>query len=601
MHQGTETLYDDANRVKKQSWSLFQTEDGKTTTKTYTGRYTYNTGNGTMSTADFGTGRTATFAYDNLQRLTGETMAGLYTKNYTYRDISSTRTTTQIASESYTGLCSGWLNRGASYTYDAMGNIATITGPYKNKKSVQRTYTYDAQNQLLSEKIGSDTTSYTYDTAGNIRSISGPSVSKSFSYNDSGDWKDLLTSVTVNGTTRSITYEEENGVTIGNPLSYFNGTQYTLAWQNGRQLASLSGGGKSATYTYGADGIRTRKTVTDSNGTTTYQYTTQNGQIARQSWSAGGTAYQMDFIYDAAGRPLAMYYRTKAAGQTDFNGDSYYYETNQQGDVTGLYKITYNATTKALSATRVASYEYDTWGNVTYSTGTMAKINPLKYRGYYHDAESGFYYLQSRYYDPAIGRFVNADDRLSLQTGFFDMNQFAYCCNNPVNMQDQTGHWSKWNKRLRSALLNMAKKFLKSISLRKFSGRHVYRLSNKSNRRPYQGEPGSTYRAPNGDTRTYGPDGKPSRDYDHDDHGYPKTHPHDENGGHSHDWENGVRGPAYSTVLESIAGVALVAACVIGIAAVAADDVTLIGIADDFLFYPLGTGIEKGLVMIFGS
>ena len=213
--------------------------------------------------------------------------------------------------------------------------------------------------------------------------------------------------MTVNGTTRSITYEEENGGTIGNPLSYFNGTQYILAWQNGRQLASLSGGGKSATYTYGADGIRTRKTVTDSNGTTTYQYTTQNGQIARQSWSAGGTAYQMDFIYNAAGRPLAMYYRTKAAGQADFDGDSYYYETNQQGDVTGLYKITYDAATKALSATRVASYEYDAWGNVTYSTGTMAKINPLKYRGYYHDAESGFYYLQSRYYDPAIGRFVN--------------------------------------------------------------------------------------------------------------------------------------------------------------------------------------------------
>ena len=82
LHQGTETLYDDANRVKKQSWSLFQTEDGKTTTKTYTGRYTYNTGNGTMATADFGTGRTATFAYDNLQRLTSETMAGLYTKSH---------------------------------------------------------------------------------------------------------------------------------------------------------------------------------------------------------------------------------------------------------------------------------------------------------------------------------------------------------------------------------------------------------------------------------------------------------------------------------------------------------------------------------------
>ena len=440
LHQGTETLYDDANRVKKQSWSLFQTEDGKTTTKTYTGRYTYNTGNGTMATADFGTGRTATFAYDNLQRLTSETMAGLYTKSYTYRDISSTRTTTQIASESYTGLCSGWSDRGASYTYDAMGNIATITGPYKNKKSVQRTYIYDAQNQLLSEKIGSDTTSYTYDTAGNIRSVTGPGVTKTFTYDDTGDWKDLLTSVTINGETGQFTYESDGSGTIGNPLSYFNGTQYTLAWQNGRQLASLSGGGKSATYTYGADGIRTGKTVTDASGTTTYQYTTQNGQIARQSWSAGGTAYQMDFIYDAAGRPLAMYYRTKTASQTDFNGDSYYYETNQQGDVTGLYKITYNATTKALSATRVASYEYDAWGNVTYSTGTMAKINPLKYRGYYHDAESGFYYLQSRYYDPAIGRFINADSYASTGQGFIGTNMFAYCNNSPILFVDHDGN-----------------------------------------------------------------------------------------------------------------------------------------------------------------
>ena len=135
-----------------------------------------------------------------------------------------------------------------------------------------------------------------------------------------------------------------------------------------------------------------------------------------------------------------MYYRTKAAGQADFDGDSYYYETNLQGDVTGLYKITYDAATKALSATRVASYEYDAWGNVTYSTGMMAKINQLKYRGYYHDAESGFYYLQSRYYDPAIGRFINADGQISLDGSFLNTNQFAYCGNNPVNQVDPQGN-----------------------------------------------------------------------------------------------------------------------------------------------------------------
>ena len=200
LHQRTETLYDDANRVKKQSWSLFQTEDGKTTTKTYTGCYTYNTGNGTMSTADFGTGRTATFAYDNLQRLTSETMAGLYTKSYTYRDISSTRTTTQIASESLHRPLLRLVESGPlqSYTYDAMGNIATITGPCKNRNSVRDGLTpTSAQNQPLSEKIGSDTTSYTYDTAGNIRSITGPGASKTFTLSDdTGAWKDLLAGVT---------------------------------------------------------------------------------------------------------------------------------------------------------------------------------------------------------------------------------------------------------------------------------------------------------------------------------------------------------------------------------------------------------------------
>ena len=89
---------------------------------------------------------------------------------------------------------------------------------------------YDAQNQLLSETIGSDTTSYTYDTAGNIRSVTGPGVSKSFSYNDSGDWKDLLTSVTVNGETGQFTYESDGSVTIGNPTHFFNGDDYQLTW-----------------------------------------------------------------------------------------------------------------------------------------------------------------------------------------------------------------------------------------------------------------------------------------------------------------------------------------------------------------------------------
>ena len=89
-------------------------------------------------------------------------------------------------------------------------------------------------------------------------------------------------------------------------------------------------------------------------------------------------------------------------------------------------------------------------------------------------------------------------------------------------------------------------------------------------------------------------------DYDHDDHGQPSKHPHDENGGHYHDWDNGVRGPAYAIELAPLSGATLVTACTIGFMMVIADDVTGVGIANDALLFPLSAGIEKGIIMIMG-
>ena len=312
------------------------------------------------------------------------TVNGIYNRSYQLKDLSTSRASTQISRLEYTadgGQGLSWTYY--DYTYDSAGRIATYAPSVAAKYAEH--YTYDELEQLTKvTKDNKTVASYTYDTAGNILKAQNATGTHTYTYGNA-DWRDLLTAYDGH----AFTYEQSaTGKPSGNPTTYYNGTEYGMTWKMGNQLATASKTGKSMTFSYDADGIRTSKTV--ASGTTTYQYTTQNGQIARQSWSAGGTAYQMDFVYDAAGRPLAMYYRSKAAGQADFDGDSYYYETNQQGDVTGLYKITYNATTKALSATRVASYEYDAWGNVTYSTGTMAKINPLKYRGYYHDAESGF-------------------------------------------------------------------------------------------------------------------------------------------------------------------------------------------------------------------
>ena len=102
-----------------------------------------------------------------------------------------------------------------------------------------------------------------------------------------------------------------------------------------------------------------------------------------------------------------------------------------------------------ISAGLVATYEYDPWGkllavkdadgNAIASSSHAAIKNPLRYRGYYYDTDSGFYYLQSRYYDPQIGRFINADSYVSTGQGLLGCNMFAYCSNNPITKSDSTG------------------------------------------------------------------------------------------------------------------------------------------------------------------
>ena len=114
-----------------------------------------------------------------------------------------------------------------------------------------------------------------------------------------------------------------------------------------------------------------------------------------------------------------------------YNGKVYYYVLNAQGDVVRIVDGSRNV---------VASYSYDPWGKLLSSSGTLANVNPLRYRGYYYDTETGFYYLQSRYYDPEIGRFINADSYASTDaTGLLSTNMFAYCENDPVNKSDPTG------------------------------------------------------------------------------------------------------------------------------------------------------------------
>ena len=140
-------------------------------------------------------------------------------------------------------------------------------------------------------------------------------------------------------------------------------------------------------------------------------------------------SYALYFHHDARGEIVGFTY---ASGSTQAE---YFYRKNLQGDVIGIVDASGNS---------VAEYAYDAWGQVLSATGTMASINPIRYRGYYFDQETGLYYLQSRYYDPEIGRFINADDAGTLGANgeILSYNLFAYCLNNPVSGYDPTGYWN---------------------------------------------------------------------------------------------------------------------------------------------------------------
>jgi len=362
-----------------------------------------------------------TYSYDGLSRVTnrtltygGLTVAQTYSYaegqgSFGYTTTGRVETLTQTVGSTATTY---------TYSYDARGNITHIYVGGVLKYS----YVYDNLNQLTRENnaVANKTYVYTYDDAGNILTkrtyayttgtLGSVQSTNTYTYGNSS-WGDQLTAF--NGT--SITYDA-----LGNPKSYNNGSSYTLAWAKGRQLSAVLHNSKTTTFSYNADGIRTKKV-----GTTTVEYILNGTQIVAEMNGSNVIRY----VYDAQGLPVGMI----------LNGTTYLYEKNLQGDVIGIYNT---------SGTKVASYSYDAWGNLissSYSDYSAYTYNPFRYRGYYYDRETGFYYLQSRYYDPATGRFINADGYVNANGDLQGYNMYAYCSNNPVMCVDPTGEGWFWD------------------------------------------------------------------------------------------------------------------------------------------------------------
>ena len=195
----------------------------------------------------------------------------------------------------------------------------------------------------------------------------------------------------------------------------------------------------TTTYGYNVDGIRTYRQVydDDTGDTTRYEYTLNGSQIIKETVYLNNVEqYTLVYIYDEIGSPIGMKYRTPSMAKNIYT--CFFFEKNLQGDIIAVYDA---------SGTKLIAYTYDAWGNftTTYPNGSsaasIASRNPFKYRGYYYDADLGLYYLQSRYYNPVWGRFINADCYTSTGQGLLGYNMFAYCNNSPVIHSDKTGEF----------------------------------------------------------------------------------------------------------------------------------------------------------------
>jgi RHS repeat-associated protein len=355
------------------------------------------------------TTRKQTIAYDLLGRTSSKTLFwganDIRTTNYSYLPGVNGSSTSKVGMVTDEGV-------DTTYTYDPNGNISTIT---TGGQTI--TYFYDELNQLVREnnQVQNLTITYSYDIGGNLTEkktyayttadpiVGTPTSTITSVYNDSV-WKDKLTSY--NGNT--ITYDN-----VGNPLTYAG---YTYTWEEGRQLAGISGNSQTISYTYNDQGIRQSKTV---NGVTT------NYRLVgdRVSWEGNGTD-SIYYTYDGSGNLISM----------NLNGTEYFYTRNLQGDITGLIDN---------GGAQVVTYTYDSWGSVLSITGTLASTlgqkNPYRYRGYRLDSETGMYYLNSRYYVPEWGRLFSPDVVMNTTGDLNGYNLYAYAANSPAGNADSSG------------------------------------------------------------------------------------------------------------------------------------------------------------------
>ena len=376
-------------------------------------------------------GVTEEVTYDNLDRLETKKVtyngAEVYTKTYDYRDVKQgayTNATNQPKNIKFTK--GGQTKQQVGYNYqDATGLLSEVN---VNGKNIN--YYYENNNLLREDnRLLNVSQGRSYYGNGNISTY----TKGAYQTNNGGN---------VSGTTTSYTYSGDRMMSFGNQACEYdsmgNPTKYrgkSATWK-GRQLLSYAG----VDFTYDGRGRRITK------DSVTYVYDSQDRLIKQTSYSQYST------------QVLEFYYDFEGVAAVSYNGFMFFYVKDGQGNIISLVDKDGN---------EVVHYNYDAWGNHEVAApdgGTIAgsthigNLNPFRYRSYYYDTETGLYFLQTRYYDPEVGRFLNRDSvQYAAPEAINGLNLYAYCLNNPVEYVDPNGSdWQYFLTTIERALIGIA-------------------------------------------------------------------------------------------------------------------------------------------------
>ena len=316
-------------------------------------------------------------------------------------------------------------NHNIYYNYDALGNVTEMDTPEGTYE-----YKYDFMGRLIEEynPVLNQTIKMEYDKQNMTykRFYAGKTTNLVKQLEFLTNAEDQLVYVgTVEGgneTPLDITYDPKY---VGNPLSI--GTKQ-LTWE-GRRLKQIIDGTNTFTYSYNEQGLRIKKNV---NGVETKYYLQGSNNIAEEK-----NGQIMYFIYNEQNQIVGF----------EHQQSKYFYVRDLLGVIRNIIDINGNI---------VVTYKYDAWGNhkvydssntENISSSFIGNINPFRYKGYYYDVETGWYYLKSRYYSPLLSKFINMDSTQYLEPGNIEgINLFSYCGNNPVMKLDDSGNLPKWQK-----------------------------------------------------------------------------------------------------------------------------------------------------------